>query len=422
MGWLFYLCSSVVAYICYNLLTLFQNYQIAKKSGLPIVVLPIPYRSPLWLLLCRPLRPFFKAVLPEAAFDYLDIGIFGWEFRSRGKFLKGQNGNMKSFVVCNCSSPNIYSIGEAELAFDILKRAKDFEPSDDTVKYIGIFGPALAATKGEQWAKQRRLIAPQINEQYSRIVFDESQRQAGEMLDHIAKLPDKVTEDTLAGLRRIAINVLVAAGYGMSQPWDEASEEMNEADDLQPRMKYIQATRLIIHQFLEAILLPPSLVTLPIFPSSLRRMGKAVRELPNDVKDMLAYERKRLGRRQAEGKRSNFLETLLKQQIYDDVIKANGGSTAHEQLLSEEEISGNLFGFTIAGFETTANTLGFAVVLLAAMPEWQEWLFEEIDEVFEGRDKDDLIYSEIYPRLTRCLAVMVCVRLLFLRFVGGIIG
>ena len=411
MGWLFYLSSLAAAYVCYNLFTLFQNYQKARESGLPIVILPIPYRSPFWLLLCRPLRPFFKRVLSEAAFEYLDIGIFGWEFRSRGKALrlsKGQDGATKSFVFCNCSSPNVYFIGEPELAFDILKRAKDFEPSDDTVKFIGVFGPALAATKGEQWAKQRRVIAPQLNEQYSRIVFDESQRQAGEMLDHIATLPGMVTEDTLAGLRRIAINVLIAAGYGMSQPWGERSEETNEAADLQPRMKYVQATRLIIHQFMAAVLLPPGLVSLPIFPESLRRMGRAVRELPNYAKDMVAYERKRIGKQQTEGRRGNFLEMLLRQQIYDDVIKANSGPAARTQLFSEDEVSGNLFGFTIAGFETTANTLGFAVTLLAAKPEWQEWLIEEIDDVLRGKGKDELIYSEIYPRLTRCLAVMVC--------------
>ncbi|KAJ5115057.1 hypothetical protein NUU61_000816 [Penicillium alfredii] len=37
--------------------------------------------------------------------------------------------------------------------------------------------------------------------------------------------------------------------------------------------------------------------------------------------------------------------------------------------LTEDEISGNLFVLTVAGFETAAHTMGFAMTLLAAYPE-----------------------------------------------------
>jgi cytochrome P450 len=72
--------------------------------------------------------------------------------------------------------------------------------------------------------------------------------------------------------------------------------------------------------------------------------------------------------------------------------------------LSEEEIAGNLFAFTVAGFDTTANTLVYALLALAIWPEWQEWVFEEMGE----RDSD-VSYEELFPRLVRCRALMVCV-------------
>ena len=88
--------------------------------------------------------------------------------------------------------------------------------------------------------------------------------------------------------------------------------------------------------------------------------------------------------------------------------KAKQNGTAGSRLyLTEDEIVGNLFIFTAAGFDTTANTLGFAVAFLAAFPQWQTWMQEEIDHVF-AKAGDSRDYATLFPKLPRCLAVMVC--------------
>jgi cytochrome P450 len=81
---------------------------------------------------------------------------------------------------------------------------------------------------------------------------------------------------------------------------------------------------------------------------------------------------------------------------------SNGG-------LTDDEIYGNLFVYNIAGHETTANILAYAVALLACYPQWQEWLGEEIDRVL-GPHKDTNKAEQHYkafPQLKRCLALMV---------------
>ena len=45
------------------------------------------------------------------------------------------------------------------------------------------------------------------------------------------------------------------------------------------------------------------------------------------------------------------------------------------------EILGNLFQFTAAGFDTTANTMAYAIKILAIETKWQDWIIEEIDSV-----------------------------------------
>lgn len=77
-------------------------------------------------------------------------------------------------------------------------------------------------------------------------------------------------------------------------------------------------------------------------------------------------------------------------------------------MLSDSEISGNLFIYTLGGHDTTANTLAYAVLLLVIHPEWQEWLREELQSIL-GTDNEvtDWDYEKCFSRSNRCLAVMV---------------
>lgn len=85
------------------------------------------------------------------------------------------------------------------------------------------------------------------------------------------------------------------------------------------------------------------------------------------------------------------------------------GKGAKGQFLTEDEIAGNLFIFTGAGFDTMAMTLMYAVALLVVYPEWQAWIQEEIDSVFGAQAAADgtLEYTKCFPKLNRCLALMV---------------
>lgn len=75
--------------------------------------------------------------------------------------------------------------------------------------------------------------------------------------------------------------------------------------------------------------------------------------------------------------------------------------------LSEAEIFGNIFVFNFAGQDTTSHTLAYALVLLAGHPEVQDWISEEKRHVSPKSDCGDWEYEKTYPRLKRCLAVLV---------------
>lgn len=82
------------------------------------------------------------------------------------------------------------------------------------------------------------------------------------------------------------------------------------------------------------------------------------------------------------------------------------GPTPGENELSQSEVIGNIFMITLAGSGTTADTMHFAMILLALHPDVQCWVLEELDNVTE-EFRGDLTYAQAFPKLARIHCVMV---------------
>ena len=193
-------------------------------------------------------------------------------------------------------------------------------------------------------------------------------------------------------------------------------------------LSYVDAITVCTEQLLGAAFVPVKVLRLPVMPQPLRKLGRALTHLPRLTSDTLDQERKHsvsTTPASSQMKPNTIMTTLVglsdqaKEQDQADVQasidKCTTGSSigANKSYLTEEEIAGNLFIFTAAGFETTSNTLSYAVTLLAAYPRWQSWIQEEIDLVLgasgpnQGEQRDLQDYATVFPKLTRCLALMV---------------
>jgi len=213
------------------------------------------------------------------------------------------------------------------------------------------------------------------------------------MLDYLEKHPGG---NTLEGLHNIAINIIGHSGYGQTRNWTPIPYK--DATNLSKgEMSYFNAIGLITIMLLEAALLPPKFMKLPFMPVALRTLGQAMEDLPRISKDLLDSERQ--AAKQGAGPRNNLLSMLVQ---LSDRGKTGGNSGLS---LTEDEIRGNLFTFSAAGFDTTANTMGYAVLSLAAYPQWQDWIREDLQKL--DTDNSDWDYAEIFPKCQRILAVMV---------------
>ena len=219
------------------------------------------------------------------------------------------------------------------------------------------------------------------------------------MLRSWVKNGSKGSQDTVQDTARLALHVLSVAGFGVPRSFNEGVQKLSPGHD----MSYQDALSLILRNVVTLAIIPKESLTSAIFPKNLRKLGQAAKEFKRYMEQLLENERTGIAKR--ESSNTNLLSALIRAS--DEAKQTDGGRNANLGL-SDEEIYGNVFIYNLAGHETTANTVATSVVLLAAYPECQKWLAEEINSVLNDKTAPlEQKYDTVFPRLNRCLAIMV---------------
>ena len=72
--------------------------------------------------------------------------------------------------------------------------------------------------------------------------------------------------------------------------------------------------------------------------------------------------------------------------------------------LSEDDILGNAFVFTLAGHETTANSIHFSIIYLATNPSAQRLLQADLDRILQRKPPSEWDYERDFPKLLNSMA------------------
>lgn len=219
-----------------------------------------------------------------------------------------------------------------------------------------------------------------------------------------------VVPDAREDILKLSLNIICGAGFGVKLPFkaaskgttDDAKDLFKDADIPSPGysftfrgvMEYINRSMMSV--FVANSILPKWIprFTLPF----LKKDFAAHADLGNYLQALVKDAEK------SESETHNLLERIVRsrREEQDITSKPNPG-------LSDAEILGNVFIFSIAGHETTATTLRFALALLAIHPDVQEGLYNELQTVLrdEPADPAEWDYATVYPRLVTPLCVMV---------------
>lgn len=199
--------------------------------------------------------------------------------------------------------------------------------------------------------------------------------------------------------RTLSLNILAATGFLKPFVFRPAGEEAEEDAEL----SYRDALQVILDNIISLLLLRPRFLTYRALQKSLQRIGRAAAAFNKYMVQMLDEEMTSL--RQGKSGSGSLMTSLVR--AGESYSEGPEGSKARTTGLSIDEIFGNIFVINFTGRDTTTNTLAFSMLLLAAYPNVQEWLAEEVKQATNNTSVESWDYSALFPRLVRCRALMV---------------
>jgi cytochrome P450 len=256
------------------------------------------------------------------------------------------------------------------------------------------FGPSILVTEGQEWKRHRRATASAFSESLMRLVWTETQRLTMECFSHVESHP-KDTKVPIVELNevipKLTLLIFLATGFGAKTSWTTS-----ETPPEHHKYTLHQCVRSIISkETIMSILIPPWLARSGIVPVW-RERYQLVMEYRQYLQELVVERRDWLEQQETRDKRSHDLLTSL--------VVANMDTGE----LTEEELHGNISIYLLAGHETTANTLMFALARLALHPDVQEKVYQECCEVrgvageeFRYEDFSKLVYTQAV--LNECL-------------------
>ena len=385
--------TPVLLFVLLRCFGLLQNYKIAKRIGVPTIIIPFSLDEPLWVLL----RPLFAWV------QYLPFNLGSWYLYTELGFPTLDKTDTHSrlgdtFVLV---SPKVNHIVTAypSAVQQIYRKYKTWIKPPVMTEFFNVYGHSLSGVNGEDWQRHSKITAPAFSEPNFRNVWTESLRQSDEWL--ATNQTKRSDAPDLAELREdisvLAMRVLASVEFG--------SEAVSDLQERPPghQMSLLESLNHLIQNVLWTVLLaslrPPAVV----LPQKLKQIKTAISEFKLHMEEAVLKQMKL-----AHSDNTSSATTLVAAMVKANEEEKNqpykeSKSTFRPTYLTDEELYGNLFVFNLAGFETTAGTITFTLAFLAAHPQYQAWVREEIDQYF---NIEQTSYEDTFPKMTRCLALM----------------
>jgi hypothetical protein len=137
--------STVLLLVCLLFVSsawnIFRNYSVARKIGLPIIILPISHENPIWMLTARHVMPLFKCI-PFGNGRFTRFGYVGWQFDDKYR-VHEELGDAVIFVT---PGKNWIYLCNADAIHELIRRERqgEFARPVELLAMLDVFGPNLS--------------------------------------------------------------------------------------------------------------------------------------------------------------------------------------------------------------------------------------------------------------------------------------
>jgi cytochrome P450 len=251
---------------------------------------------------------------------------------------------------------HLYFVADPAVIDEILVKKADAFRKDRTSRLMGrVIGKGLLVNEGEPWRRQRRLMQPAFHQRhlqsYALLMATAAERAAAGWRDGEVR---NVHDDMMGVTMTIVAEALFGTGVaGNTDRIGEAIAEMME-----------EFSRIL---GLAARFQPPAWVPTRIN----RKLRASARQIDGLILGIIAARKK--SHAQGDTERDDLLSLLI------DARDEDGAG------MSDTQIRDEAMTLFLAGHETTALALTYALYLLAMHPDRQARLAEEVTRVLGGR-------------------------------------
>ncbi|KAK6236544.1 hypothetical protein QUC31_020329 [Theobroma cacao] len=260
-------------------------------------------------------------------------------------------------------------IKDPELVKEVLANKQGHFQKPPLSPLILILSRGLTTLEGEQWSKRRRMINPVFHLEKLKGMIPVFAVSCGQMIEQWKKMTSLQSSceiDVWPELQKLTADAISRTAFGSSY------EEGKKIFELQKEL---------ITLTLEAM----QSLYIPGFRFIPTRKNQRRKKLDKDITSILrnVIRRKEHGMRTGQARSDDLLGMLLQHNNQYALLENASGAGG----MAIEDIVEECKQFYLAGQETTASWLTWAITVLALHPEWQETAREEVLKVC-GKELD----------------------------------
>ncbi|MCF6234576.1 MAG: cytochrome P450 [Rhodobacteraceae bacterium] len=269
-----------------------------------------------------------------------------------------------------------YMCNDPELVDLVLKkRPRDFPKSERIrVGLKPLLGESVFISNGELWERQRRIIDPAFEGGRLRSIFPSMWDSGVAAVERLQSLADGKPVEIESQTSHVAMDVIFRTLFSLPIENEIAAAAFNAFRE---------------HQQAQPVANIMAVLPLPRwFP---RFHSRKTRQTARTIRDLVRQLTSARAKEIAEGRAPDDLATKI--------MTTPDPQTG--QVFDQEEMVDQVAIFFLAGHETSAAVLAWALYLLALYPEWQDKLAQEAVSAFDP----DKIYFSTLSKLRQSRAV-----------------
>ncbi|KAI4199735.1 MAG: hypothetical protein LQ348_001825 [Seirophora lacunosa] len=345
--------SLLVFWACIQYRNLRRNITQAKQSGLPYVLSPLSRFGQIW----------HEGYQPFA-------------------YLKTDN------VLVVSPSGNILWTCDPESIQQFSKRSHDFVKPVEMMGMLNLYGPTVTATEGEESRIYRKTAAPSFNDRTHASAWTESLKRSSSLLQGWEEMNAPI-EQLNEHIARLTLQVISFVCF--DRPMDLPSATGLKANPSGGHtMTYSEAISSMVANISTLFIVPPPVLQF----SPLSAHKQAMTSYTEWQKYMEEMRDETSASLQASHSKNDL--SLLESFMQAGQLPRVGSQSPP---ISPAAVLGNIFVFIMAGYETSANTLLYAITLLACRPDFQRHLQADLDRILGDRPSSTWSYEHDFPKL-----------------------